>query len=366
MTTRLAAFIAATLILASNNLNSAVLADALQSPPDSTNAPSQADERIAGLLDRAEQRVALRQLASATDAFVDALGLLPTASPSGKQALLGFPNRLRLRAQEAAARGESDLASNLRAFADMVLEAATLANTASTSQAAIAPHGDGTAPTVQTPDPIPPALNSPPRAAAAEPPASVALAAPSPAPGLGSPEPGFPLSDKPQAPATAIPAAASEPIVSLPRPARAPSPSPPGNASAPALQMLNAIRRFIPRPQECSVASMSGGAIAASTIKGSPTNAEFYLSRGDQMLGLNQAAEARRLYECAAADGSGRAATAVGETYDPAFLATLRASDVTPDAAAAESWYQKGMALGDHEAAVRLQELEFWRRRAGP
>jgi TPR repeat protein len=65
------------------------------------------------------------------------------------------------------------------------------------------------------------------------------------------------------------------------------------------------------------------------------------LSRGDAMLSLGDISAARLLYERAAALGSARAATAVGKTFDPAFLAAIHASVLRPDPAAAASWYRK-------------------------
>ena len=63
------------------------------------------------------------------------------------------------------------------------------------------------------------------------------------------------------------------------------------------------------------------------------------------------------LYERAAALGSAKAATALGKTYDPAFLASIQVSGLAPNRAAAASWYRKGADLGDAEAADRLARL---------
>jgi TPR repeat protein len=81
------------------------------------------------------------------------------------------------------------------------------------------------------------------------------------------------------------------------------------------------------------------------------------LSRGDAMLALGDISAARRLYERAAALGSARAATAVGKTYDPVFLASIRATGIAADRGAAAEWYRKGAALGDREGAAGLARL---------
>ncbi len=81
------------------------------------------------------------------------------------------------------------------------------------------------------------------------------------------------------------------------------------------------------------------------------------LSRGDAMLALGDISAARRLYERAAALGSARAATAVGKTYDPVFLASIHATGITADRGVAAEWYRKGAALGDREGAAWLARL---------
>ena len=74
------------------------------------------------------------------------------------------------------------------------------------------------------------------------------------------------------------------------------------------------------------------------------------------MLALGDISAARLLYERAASLGSAKAATALGKTYDPAFLASIQVSGLAPNRAAAASWYRKGAELGDAEAADRLAE----------
>ncbi|HEX5325607.1 MAG TPA: hypothetical protein VFW75_02965 [Acetobacteraceae bacterium] len=81
------------------------------------------------------------------------------------------------------------------------------------------------------------------------------------------------------------------------------------------------------------------------------------LSRGDAMLAIADISAARLLYARAAAGGSGRAATQIGKTYDPAFLTQIGITGMSADGATAATWYRKAMALGDREAADRLQRL---------
>jgi TPR repeat protein len=80
-------------------------------------------------------------------------------------------------------------------------------------------------------------------------------------------------------------------------------------------------------------------------------------SRALDMLALGDISAARLLYRRAAALGSAQAATALGRTYDPAYLAATKATGIQPDSDAAAAWYSRGAALGDPEAANRLASL---------
>ena len=78
------------------------------------------------------------------------------------------------------------------------------------------------------------------------------------------------------------------------------------------------------------------------------------LKRGDEAMASGDIVAARRFYELAANYGSALAATAVGRTYDPAYLANLRVLGLQPDAVKARYWYEKAERQGDAEARVRL------------
>ena len=75
------------------------------------------------------------------------------------------------------------------------------------------------------------------------------------------------------------------------------------------------------------------------------------------MLALGDISAARLLYQRAAGLGSARAATAVGKTYDPVFLASIQAHGIAADRTAAATWYRKSAALGDPEGTDRLARL---------
>jgi TPR repeat protein len=82
------------------------------------------------------------------------------------------------------------------------------------------------------------------------------------------------------------------------------------------------------------------------------------IRRGEELLAIGDISGARRFLERAAASGSGRAALAVGGTFDPRVLAELGARGITPDRAAARLWYQRAAALGEAEAASRIAALD--------
>jgi TPR repeat protein len=73
------------------------------------------------------------------------------------------------------------------------------------------------------------------------------------------------------------------------------------------------------------------------------------------MVDLGDISAARRFYERAAAAGNGRAAAAAGRTYDPAFLAGIRAG-IQADPEAASAWYRRAAALGEGAARKWLAQ----------
>ena len=85
--------------------------------------------------------------------------------------------------------------------------------------------------------------------------------------------------------------------------------------------------------------------------------ADALLARGDSLLSTGDVAAARLFYQRAAEQGNATAATAVGQTYDPAMLELLRVRGVRGDAQIAAEWYRKAIAMGDRQAEIRLKRL---------
>ena len=94
--------------------------------------------------------------------------------------------------------------------------------------------------------------------------------------------------------------------------------------------------------------------------------ADTMVRRGDALLDQGDVSAARLLYDRAATAGSGRAATAMGKTFDPAFLTRIGAVGLSADPAMAGTWYRRGVELGDEEARIRLQALSSTTRRTNP
>lgn len=147
----------------------------------------------------------------------------------------------------------------------------------------------------------------------------------------------------PQPPAPSVPAPAAPPVAAS-APAPAASDAPPSPVSAPPTTE----RTAGPTPTPT---------VAAVPAPNSNPEADALLARGDDLLVTGDVAAARLFYERAAEQGSAAAATAVGQTYDPAVLELLRVRGVRGDAQMAAQWYRKAIAAGDRQAEIRLKRL---------
>ncbi|TDH60989.1 hypothetical protein E2C06_19245 [Dankookia rubra] len=102
----------------------------------------------------------------------------------------------------------------------------------------------------------------------------------------------------------------------------------------------------------------AGPAGPSSPSRSSDALLSNLLRRGDSMLALGDVSAARLFYERAATAGSGKAATALGKTYDPEMLARLGVPGSAGDATIAVRWYRVAQILGDPEAARLLNKTE--------
>lgn len=80
--------------------------------------------------------------------------------------------------------------------------------------------------------------------------------------------------------------------------------------------------------------------------------------RGEALAAIGDISGARRFLERAARAGSGAAALAMAESFDPRILPERGVIGLPPDRAAALAWYHRALALGIAEAASRIANLE--------
>jgi hypothetical protein len=174
----------------------------------------------------------------------------------------------------------------------------------------------------------------------------------------------------PVAPVVSLPAAPpAESVAAAPTPAPVvPAPAPPAVAVAPqpAPVAPAPVASEPPppaKPESDAKVSAEPPAVAASTSAAlpapaaDPQQAAALLARGDDLLATGDVAAARLFYQRAAELGSAAAATAVGQTYDPAVLELLRVRGARGDMQLAAEWYRKAIAAGDRQAEIRLKRL---------
>jgi hypothetical protein len=85
------------------------------------------------------------------------------------------------------------------------------------------------------------------------------------------------------------------------------------------------------------------------------------MDRASDLLEKADIAAARLIYESLTHKGSGRAAFAMGQTYDPVFLGRFVVEGLKPDIEQATKWYLRAAELGSSEAQARLVALNVER-----
>ena len=81
-------------------------------------------------------------------------------------------------------------------------------------------------------------------------------------------------------------------------------------------------------------------------------------ARGDALLSTGDVTASRLFYERAVAAGDAQAAIRLGATYDPGFLSQAHLQTVRSDMAVALSWYRRARDLGAVEAESLLRSIE--------
>lgn len=127
----------------------------------------------------------------------------------------------------------------------------------------------------------------------------------------------------------------------------------------PGPQLLTAAPRTVEpeRPAVVMRPQQAATPARASRLTIPVADEQVMMHRAEALLQNKDVASARLLFEHLARSGSGRAALAMGKTFDPAFLRNIEAAGVKPDVDKARAWYRQASELGDQEAASRLSSL---------
>ena len=105
--------------------------------------------------------------------------------------------------------------------------------------------------------------------------------------------------------------------------------------------------------------------VAAPPVASSPATRRLdadelaaLMKRAKGLIAIGDIASARLLLERAADAQEASAALLLAQTYDPAVLGTQDTRSITPDPAAARTWYQKAAQLGSPDATQRLAQMQ--------
>jgi type II secretory pathway predicted ATPase ExeA len=176
-----------------------------------------------------------------------------------------------------------------------------------------------------------------------------------------------PDDDMPKLPGTAAPreaqtVAVSEPAGAIPEASDDGSAAPvvAGNEKGTQAEGAEKSESATP-PETTSRSSGAPNAVPAVTLPAiSPMPAgsiAALINRGNELFSIGDISAARLAYERAASGGSAAAMTALGMTYDPSVLGRVSTGGIRPDPAIAAEWYRRAAALGNTEAAARIQRL---------
>jgi hypothetical protein len=325
-------------------LMSMLIGDASFAATDVTGEPHavpavKADEELGALLVKVEQQISAGRAFvpagdNALDTWARVVQSVSPASPEALRALTGFVTRARNRAADEKAAGRTDVSIDLTLFEDL---AGTLLARAGAA-------------------PVSPLQSQ----AATSEPAREDHAAPGPVAGAA----GTANRDNTASSDTSASVALSPKLPDLTGTGAEPARTSLGNAPAPdASPAVGVADMNTGHPAPAVGKTALAAAIPATRPATTPPTAQeqsmaaTYASRGDAMLAIKDFSAARKFYEHAANGGSARAAMALAETYDPAFLTELGAVGVRPDPALAANWYRTAAALGAPDAEARLHTL---------
>lgn len=126
-----------------------------------------------------------------------------------------------------------------------------------------------------------------------------------------------------------------------------------------ALRSAHQVQPEVRQPDVAAALPPVAAAVAAAppARRMDPDQIAALLKRAKGLIAIGDLAPARLLLERAADAQEPSAALLLAQTYDPTVLGTQDMRSVTPDPAAARSWYQKAARLGSPEAQQRLAQM---------
>ncbi len=300
--------------------------------PPSEVAATQDGHQVEALLNQIEQQIdsghtMTPESDNALVTWRHVLETAPLSSPEARKALVIFAKHAQQRANDERAAGNALIASDFSVFADVI---DSLLDQGHATQAGVADVPNGN-------------------------------------------DANIPLANLPAEPATPAESAAGNAngtasVETSAQPQRSETTAPPmqvahGDATADVGASLSPdtgagqAAKPIDRSQTTAMPAMTPSITAGRRNAPDQAAAAAFASRGDAMVAIKDISAARKYYEYAANAGSARAALALGETYDPAFLSRLGAVGLKPNPLIAADWYRKAASLGDHVADGRLQAL---------
>ena len=110
------------------------------------------------------------------------------------------------------------------------------------------------------------------------------------------------------------------------------------------------------KPAESSKADLGATKPESQLPRLTADQEEKMLKRASTLLGQNDIAGARLIFQYLAHHGSPRGAFALAESYDPKKWAAHRVTGMTPDAGLARTWYARAAELGSREAVAVLRK----------
>jgi len=133
--------------------------------------------------------------------------------------------------------------------------------------------------------------------------------------------------------------------------------APAAEPAEPAAALANAPVPDAPTGRAREIGGSTAAGSAALSVTEQRDITAVATARGDEAMLHGDVISARRFYEVAASQGSPRAMTALGRTYDPLFLQEKGVRGLLADAVAARRWYQQAADHGEAEAQARMNKL---------